>query len=1241
MREDHSAESEPALTIGRYRIGKRIGSGGMGAVYRATDLERDRIVALKVLSPALAKQPAMMARFRAEAQLACKLRHKNIVALYEFGEARGVYFLVMEYVKGCDLHDYIERKGQIREEEARHFTIHAAKALIVAHDHGIVHRDIKPSNLLLTSVERRPIVKLTDFGLAMAHSDDDFRVTRAGSTVGTVDYISPEQARNSRAADIRSDIYSLGCTLFHMLAGRPPFCEGDLAERLLKHLEAHPPDLRSLNEKVSIGMNLVVERMLAKRPEERYQTPLELLEDLKKLPKMSILNSREVLEALAGVERQKSKRLGRLIKGPKKAAPRVVSVEPSYTEYESNSGRSDSPVRVGEGTLVEETKFRNDSDPEFSEKSDEGEAEPAEPRNWPLILAIACGVLLAAAAVVFLYLGWQSVREVRPRSLPPPVSQPHYLTPSAAHRTALTPSSPPDLSAAPKPSREEQQARREIRGQQPETRQRTFSEPDSSSLKNEEPAEPSPVLVVRRLAPAGREGMARSLSEAWNLAAARKSAIIEIRDNGPLYLPPLMARDIDLTIRGAKGYRPILAWNGEDSAREPRYLLTIINGKLSLRDVDIVAKTEDSKLAGLLSLPGSSLKADQCSFSLSGRAEYDRSLITFEGTDQSAVIPRCRLERCLLRGSQTRAIALKDAEGECLISDSLLAAQGRALIDLYGDKKTVPIRFQLRDSTLVADQAALRVRSANGKDSAPQIVWSGKGTLISHSGDGSDKSMVQYEDLLPPDHLDWHGENCCYVGWQRLFQSPKSSVAATDLSQWRALCDQGGDERVLHDSWPASVPPDWAQAPVSKFQTQPAATAKASTPDHAPPGCDVQGLGPVAEHGSLLAYSEGARSHLEPALDQPPEIPPQRDGLYTGENLDLTQTDLGDYLEQAQAQQRLAPRVVLRLTGSGRSPSQRVRVQNTHLVLYVEPSARGRLVIVPASKVQPALFDIEGGSCDIVGGSFSVAESDSSESPSSLFRVRGGRLRLTRCRLSGPPAHRAASLETLVKLERAAGARDAKTSRCVLTDSLFLSGRDCIQSGSSGVALRIFNCVLVAEASVLALMPGPLSGLALAAPFSLENSTFASRAAIFQIENPVSADAPVQPITISSTHNAFLSPLAGSKGPTLLLGKDPSLARTPFVWRGEDNGYDQRLPFYVAVNPEDADSQNLTTLEQWRRFLGPFSERSPVSLDLSGQAPFDFTLSSFRLLSLPIHTADPASSKPPGADFERLGLNNS
>jgi serine/threonine protein kinase len=269
-----------SVRIGKYEVLKHIATGGMGVVYKARDTQLGREVALKVLSPELAKRPAALERFRQEARHSARLRHENIVTLYEVGtdEAQGTHFLAMELVEGTDLDDYIAEKGHLAPDEAKEILLQSTRALEAAHRAGLVHRDIKPSNFLIAhTADGRPLVKLTDLGLAREVSDEEYRITRVGSTVGSIDYMSPEQARDSRSADIRSDIYSLGCTFFHMLTGQPPFGQGSLTERLFKHIEAEPPDPRDINPAVPKRLVKVLRKMLAKRPDERFQSPAELI----------------------------------------------------------------------------------------------------------------------------------------------------------------------------------------------------------------------------------------------------------------------------------------------------------------------------------------------------------------------------------------------------------------------------------------------------------------------------------------------------------------------------------------------------------------------------------------------------------------------------------------------------------------------------------------------------------------------------------------------------------------------------------------------------------------------------------------------------------------------------------------------------------------------------------------------------------------------------------------------------
>ena len=309
--------------FGKYEVIKKIGSGGMGAVYLASDRDLKRTVALKILPPEKAENPTLVKRFKAEARSAAQLQHENIVSIYESGEADGLNYLALEYVDGIDVHKLIHRRERLSFKRSLEIVKQIASALNHAHEINIVHRDIKPSNLLIT---KEGVVKLTDMGLARSMDDEtDTNITRAGTTVGTVDYMAPEQARSSKAADIRSDIYSLGCTWYHMLTGVPPYGEGSMTNKLHAHATAKLPDPRDINESVPEPIVAVLHKMMAKKPADRYQTPKELLEDLNNSNLRRTKMSNEGLSALAKEVSEESSRSKSKSdsSGPRKMPPKA------------------------------------------------------------------------------------------------------------------------------------------------------------------------------------------------------------------------------------------------------------------------------------------------------------------------------------------------------------------------------------------------------------------------------------------------------------------------------------------------------------------------------------------------------------------------------------------------------------------------------------------------------------------------------------------------------------------------------------------------------------------------------------------------------------------------------------------------------------------------------------------------------------------------------------------------------
>ncbi len=263
--------------LGKYKIQSILGSGGMGTVYAAEDSVIKRRVAIKVLPPDLARDKSLINRLLAEAQAAGNLNHANVVTIYDVGETGGSYYIVMELVAGGSVQDYLARKGSPGWRAATRLIAEAAKALAAAHETGLIHRDIKPSNLMLTNDGH---VKVVDFGLAKVEAADSTLNTQPGSILGTPAFMSPEQCRGDKL-DARTDIYSLGCTYYAMLTGKPPFEAATSMQVMFAHCSAPIPDPRDLNADTPEPCVEILTRALAKNPGDRYANARDMVNDLR------------------------------------------------------------------------------------------------------------------------------------------------------------------------------------------------------------------------------------------------------------------------------------------------------------------------------------------------------------------------------------------------------------------------------------------------------------------------------------------------------------------------------------------------------------------------------------------------------------------------------------------------------------------------------------------------------------------------------------------------------------------------------------------------------------------------------------------------------------------------------------------------------------------------------------------------------------------------------------------------
>ena len=263
---------------GKYKVLEHLGAGGMGTVYLCEHRHMRRRVAIKLLSAVACDAPGTLERFRREAQAVSMLNHPNLVRAHDLDQDGPVHYLVMEFIDGRSLHQLVESQGPLAPERSINYIAQVASGLQHAHKARLVHRDVKPSNLLL---DRTGVMKILDLGLARFEESNDHltRLIDSKLVLGTADYLAPEQAISSDV-DTRADIYSLGCTLYYLLAGRAPFADGNLAHKLIAHQTQEPFPIQRVRPDLPSGVCLVLAKMMAKRTVDRYQVPIDILRAL-------------------------------------------------------------------------------------------------------------------------------------------------------------------------------------------------------------------------------------------------------------------------------------------------------------------------------------------------------------------------------------------------------------------------------------------------------------------------------------------------------------------------------------------------------------------------------------------------------------------------------------------------------------------------------------------------------------------------------------------------------------------------------------------------------------------------------------------------------------------------------------------------------------------------------------------------------------------------------------------------
>ncbi len=890
----------PGTRFGNFELLECVGGGGMGRVFRARDMALARTVAIKLLSREQAADGEVLLRFRNEAQTAARLNHENLVHVYHSGDEDGIPYIVFEFIEGMNIRTLVERKGVLPLAEAISYTFQVAEALSHAVAQNVVHRDIKPSNILITS---RGQAKLIDLGLARLQklSEGEGDLTASGVTLGTFDYISPEQARDPRTADVRSDIYSLGCTLFFMLAGRPPFAEGTVLQKLLQHQAEEPPDVRHFRPELPLATSRLLRRMMAKDPRRRFQTPHQLIEALVVLAEELGLHPAGPGERSWVSDPQV--RISLLERHLPWIAPAAVlgiavlamhflwSPPPASTDLDAYRMRIEESSSVppepslalqGSRTLAQsEGKPRSDAAaPSRTEaqgasqgpETDTPTKKPpaantaTDPPGEPKTSASPQGDGVAGAA--------GSSATAQPSGATPPGQE---IRPDLALPAS---SSKPSANAA---SVSEAAGNSQAGGE----KSRSASTPVTSGTGVAPPgarAEPTVgVLIVGPVEP----GANRFATLSAACAAARTGDVVELRFNGPRQEMPLRLRNLKLTIRAGEGYRPTVVFRPADMDASMRFqaMLSLSGSQLTLINVDLILEVPHEATSDQWSLlesrPAESIRLEKCSLTIQNtsgpRSAYHPDVAFFRVraapgsggviSRDSAVAPQgvtIALVDCTLRGEAVALCAHDLWPIQFSWENGLLVTTERLLVAEGGDRATQPgetVQIGLQHVTAVVPLGLCRFvqRTSGSRLLTTQIdcrnsilVGSPSASLIEHVGAPSVEAARQ--------SFAWNGERNFYEDfgslWSiRLGGAASSSSETMSFDAWREYWTA---QRENAPSWrqvqwkqlpdkdrpiPARVPGDYALS----TSATPTNAARGAAGDGRDAGCLADRLPPMAQ----------------------------------------------------------------------------------------------------------------------------------------------------------------------------------------------------------------------------------------------------------------------------------------------------------------------------------------------------------------------------------------------------------
>lgn len=1280
----------PPPMIGSYRLVEPLGSGGMSSVFRAIHKDTGHEVAVKVLPRYLAKNPSLLQRFLREAKSAEALEDPNIVGIYDRGSEAGRYYLVLEYVPGSDLHDLVRDMGPMTVTQAVDAIRQVALGLRHAAGRGLIHRDIKPANIL-----RRPdgVVKVTDLGLALHTEEEDERVTRDGTTVGTVDYMAPEQARDSRACSVKSDIYSLGCTFFFLLTGTAPFVGGDVAEKLRAHATEPPPDVRTIRPGVPAIVARLIQKMMAKRPERRFADYDKLLDTLEAIsaslaspaastgepasdaPLMALIDDEEDDAAtsndlplmalideeddgagylpMAWIDEDDSK--GFTI-GPgavRNPASTLVSpggdldlaglagldeATPSRPKVRRPSSSATTAARPSGSRFAAASlpgpapEDAYDLSPPIAAHPHLYQVPPTSTEAFSITTWITRLVLLGIAVLVIGF-GWKQYSPYLLDVVPPPLNDPSLDGIGAGGvKDGAGGTGKGATWTEPKDMVEAPQA------EPPFSIQALGRLGLEDAAKEALSRDEAPYVTVRRVDPLRDREHVGELSRAFD----NLGGTVKIADDGPFFEEALRMAGEDRVIRAEAGYRPVLVFGKTDSASLRPAAVVLDGQSLVIDGIDIVvdASALTARQESLFLLKGdASLTLRDCTVTVVGPIKHAYAVIQTgeRGMVPTAASATVRIERTRIRGDAS-AVRLAGSARVTFARSAVSCSRG-AVLDFAGEPTAKRSVMFLR--TVVASRGPVLnlIGSAGAAASIPPTVRSLESTFASiDHGSGSVQPFVGMSEIPPgPPRsaatlVDWLGESNSFVGWEQ-WSSGSTPGLLTALRGADPEAEKSS--RDARDPWPDSAANPWAASAV------PAEVAKTLA---APPS---RVANPIA---SLHQRTLGAFAR--------PAMPNRLAGASTELTFDADDEeyngDLGHFLAAQRA--GTSRRLRVSVTGSGRHAMSPVSMpEGVSLEIVVAPVPPGKPPLswtTPDEVTGEALISVKRAELSITGAR--LTGTPKSGLPV-LISVNHGNLTLDKCQLIGPAGEESVGGGLIAFRSdgtRPFPARGAigDRSSCVITNCVLMTGGDALSIDLGSGLVTLSNCGIVSGSNALVLIPQPVRRDRFDADLVLDRCTIAAFENLVVLKGWTGLPpGPDRPWVLKSSDCLFSDAFqrAGqsqSRG-VLLRTQVDGLAKGVLAWESSRDVYDLTL-FTAGGDAKPLSVSRSDVRRAWVDLWGPRHIETPSGFTPGGTIPAARFLVD-RLKPLELEPGDLAldpsyprgrKSMDVGADLAKMGI---